>query len=130
MTILEMLDSVNKKRIELEFLRRSKTLSRILETQIPYLDEWSTMTEEIFRLRLLKMLGLMSERWEGSEFNIENVGKAEEIDVSISELARIVGGERPLVGECGDLLSKTYKSQVEECCLRGGFRVNLSRLSF
>ena len=38
MTILEMLDSVNKKRIELEFLRRSKTLSRILETQIPYLD--------------------------------------------------------------------------------------------
>jgi len=61
----------------------------------------------------------MSERWEGSEFNIENVGKAEEIDVFISELARIVGGERPLVGECGDLLSKTYKSQVEECCLRG-----------
>ncbi|KAK8468841.1 hypothetical protein PHAVU_006G134011 [Phaseolus vulgaris] len=46
MTISEMRDSVNKKRIELEFLRRSETLSRILETQIPYLDEWSTMTEE------------------------------------------------------------------------------------
>jgi len=38
--------------------------------------------------------------------------QAEEIDVSISELARIAGGERALVGECGDLLSKTYKSQV------------------
>ena len=38
--------------------------------------------------------------------------QAEETDVSMSELARVVGGERALIGECGDLLSKTYKSQV------------------
>ncbi|XP_027339672.1 protein ENDOSPERM DEFECTIVE 1-like [Abrus precatorius] len=45
--------------------------------------------------------------------------KAEETDISISELARVAGGERALIGECGYLLSKTYKSQVEECSLRG-----------
>lgn len=38
--------------------------------------------------------------------------QAEETDISISELARVVGGERALIGECGDLLSKTHKSQV------------------
>ena len=30
----------------------------------------------------------------------------------MSELAKIAGGERALVEECGDLLSKTYASQV------------------
>ena len=34
MKISEMRDSVNKKRIELEFLRRSKTLSSILDAQV------------------------------------------------------------------------------------------------
>jgi hypothetical protein len=38
--------------------------------------------------------------------------QAEETDTSISELARVVGGERALIEECGGLLSKTHKSQV------------------
>ncbi|MCI21498.1 protein ENDOSPERM DEFECTIVE 1-like, partial [Trifolium medium] len=41
-----MRNSVNRKRIELELLRRSKTLSIVLEAQIPYLDEWSAMEED------------------------------------------------------------------------------------
>ncbi|KAL8482703.1 hypothetical protein ACS0TY_025661 [Phlomoides rotata] len=34
------------------------------------------------------------------------------MDTSVSELARMVGGEKALVEECGDLLSKTYSSQT------------------
>ncbi|XP_031396120.1 protein ENDOSPERM DEFECTIVE 1 isoform X2 [Punica granatum] len=45
--------------------------------------------------------------------------KAEELEVFISELARVAGGERILVEGCGDLLHRTYFSQVEECSLRG-----------
>ncbi|KAG4946067.1 hypothetical protein JHK87_042074 [Glycine soja] len=146
MRISEMRDSVNKKRIELELLRRSKTLSTILEAQIPYLDEWSTMMEEYSvsiteaiqalvnaseRLpvggnvrvdvrQLGEALNSASKMMETMISNIQRfMPKAEETDVSISELARVAGGERALVGECGDLLSKTYKSQLEECSLRG-----------
>lgn len=45
--------------------------------------------------------------------------QAEETEILMSELAKIVGGERALVEECGDLLSRTYASQVDECSLRG-----------
>lgn len=38
--------------------------------------------------------------------------QAEETEILMSELAKIVGGERALVEECGDLLTKTYASQV------------------
>ncbi|KAF5943425.1 hypothetical protein HYC85_017502 [Camellia sinensis] len=44
---------------------------------------------------------------------------AEEMDALISELARVIGGERAFVEECGLLLFKTYTSQVEELSLRG-----------
>ncbi|CAJ1962805.1 unnamed protein product [Sphenostylis stenocarpa] len=146
MKISEMRDSVNKKRIELEFLRRSKTLSTILEAQIPYLDEWSTMMEEYsvsiteaiqalvnasvqlpvggnVRVDVREVVDALNSASRMMETMISNiqrfVPKAEEIDISISELARVAGGERALIGECGDLLSKTYKSQVEESSLRG-----------
>lgn len=45
--------------------------------------------------------------------------QAEETEHLISELARVTGGEKALIAECGDLLSMTYNSQVEECSLRG-----------
>ncbi|KAK7331207.1 hypothetical protein VNO77_25425 [Canavalia gladiata] len=146
MKISEMRDSVNRKRIELELLQRSKTLSTILEAQIPYLDEWSTMEEEYsvsiteatqallnasvqlpiggnVRVDVKELGEALNSALRMIETMISNIQrfmpKAEEIDTSISELARVAGGERALVGECGDLLSKTYKSQVEECSLRG-----------
>ena len=45
--------------------------------------------------------------------------KAEETESLVSELARVSGGEKALVEECGDLLMKTYISQVTEWSLRG-----------
>lgn len=41
-------------------------------------------------------------------FNVQ----ASEMDTLSSELARSVAGERVLIDECGDLLLKTYTSQV------------------
>jgi hypothetical protein len=38
--------------------------------------------------------------------------QAEETEHLISEVARVTGGERGLIEECGDLLSVTYNSQV------------------
>ncbi|RDX83537.1 Protein ENDOSPERM DEFECTIVE 1, partial [Mucuna pruriens] len=146
MKISEMRDSVNRKRMELELLRRLKTLSTILEAQIPYLDDWSTIMEEYsvsiteaiqalvnasvqlpiggnVRVDVREVGDALNSAAKMMETMISNiqrfVPKAEETDISISELARVAGGERALIGECGDLLSKTYKSQVEECSLRG-----------
>ncbi|XLU52828.1 hypothetical protein S245_047476 [Arachis hypogaea] len=146
MKISEMRDSVNRKRVELELLRRSKTLSTILDAQIPYLDEWSALEEE-YSLSISEAIQALlnatvqlplggnvrvdvkevgeslnsaSKMMETIVLNIQRfMPKAEQTDVCISELARVVSGERAVIGECGDLLSKTYKSQVEECSLRG-----------
>ena len=41
-----------------------------------------------------------------------NALQAEEMDALISELARVAGRERALMADCGDLLFKTYTSQV------------------
>ncbi|XP_057430686.1 protein ENDOSPERM DEFECTIVE 1-like [Lotus japonicus] len=146
MKISEMRDSVNRKRAELELLQRYKTLSTILDAQMPYLEEWSSMEEDysvslteatqalvnasvqlpvggnvrVDEREVGEALNSASKMMETIVSNIQRlVPKAEETDSSISELARVVGGERALIGESGDLLSKTYKSQVEECSLRG-----------
>ncbi|KAM3701150.1 hypothetical protein ACJW31_05G150700 [Castanea mollissima] len=44
--ISELFDSVKKKRLELGLLQRTKTLSAVLEAQIPYLEEWSALVED------------------------------------------------------------------------------------
>lgn len=38
--------------------------------------------------------------------------QAEQVDVLVSDLARVHNGEITLVHECGDLLYKTHTSQV------------------
>ncbi|CAL0334523.1 unnamed protein product [Lupinus luteus] len=146
MKISELRGSVNTKRLELGVLQRLQTLLKILEAQIPYLDEWSALeedysvsiteiiqallnasvqlpTEENVRVDVRDMEEALNSALKMIEtivFNIQIfMPRAEETDISISELARVAGGERALIGECGDLLSKTHKSQVEECSLRG-----------
>ncbi|KAL2341455.1 hypothetical protein Fmac_009395 [Flemingia macrophylla] len=140
MKISEMRDSVNTKRIELQFLRGSKTLSTILEAQIPYLDEWSAMIEEYsvsiteiiqalvnasvqlptggnVRVDARELGEALDSAFKIMETMISNIQrfmpKTEETDTSISELARVAVGEKALIGECGDLLSKTYRLQFK-----------------
>ncbi|XP_055816999.1 protein ENDOSPERM DEFECTIVE 1-like [Solanum dulcamara] len=138
--------SVNQKRTELGFLRRIKTLSTILESQSSCLEEWAKLYEDYstslsgttdalrncsLRLpvgaevhvdirelgdalssstKVMEMIGLQIQNF---------MQKAEETESLISELARVSGGEKALVEECGDLLLKTYISQVTEWSLRG-----------
>ncbi|KZV24147.1 QWRF motif-containing protein 7-like [Dorcoceras hygrometricum] len=141
-------EDVQRKRNELSALRGIQTLNSIVEAQMPHLDEWSTMEEDYSislsgitnaLLRSSARLPVSGEvRADIDELEnamssaykvVESIGsriqifmeKAEEMDGSISELARMVGEERVHIEECGDLLAKTQKSQVEECSLRGTF---------
>lgn len=143
--ISEFRDSVNLKRLEVQLLQRAKTLLTLLEPQIPYLDEWSTLEEE-YSVSLTEAteallnasvqlpvggnvkadarevgeaINSAMKLMESIVFHVQRfMSKVEETDMSISELARIVGGERALIGECGSSLARAYKSQVEECSLR------------
>ncbi|GLT64400.1 hypothetical protein SLA2020_368970 [Shorea laevis] len=142
--ISEFYDSVKRKHIELGILQRTKTLSTILEAQIPYLAEWSAL-EEDYSISLsetiqallnaslqLPIVNVKADIGEVGEalnsgmkvmeiiiFHLQSfMPKAEETDNLISELARVSGRERALIEECGDLLSKTCTSQVEEFSLR------------
>lgn len=143
--ISELFDSVKRKRIKLGLLQRTKTLSTVLEAQIPYLEEWSVVEEEYsvslseaiqallnasLQLPIVNVRADIREVGEALNsaikvmeimvFHLQSfMPKAEETENLISELARVIGGERALIGECGDLLSKTYTSQVEEFSLRG-----------
>ncbi|KAK6133131.1 hypothetical protein DH2020_033170 [Rehmannia glutinosa] len=144
--ISEIRDDVKRKRSELAVLRGIKTLTTIVEAQMPYLIEWDTLEEDYSTSLLGATNALLSSsarlpvsgevRADVGELGealgsalkvVELIGshtqrfmhKAEEMDMLVSELARMAGGERAFIEECGDLLSKTYVSQVKECSLRG-----------
>ncbi|KAL2473574.1 Protein ENDOSPERM DEFECTIVE 1 [Forsythia ovata] len=144
--ISDLRDDVKKKRSELGILQGIKTLSMIVEAQMPYLDAWSALEEDFSTslsgisnalhnsslrvpvsgevqvevkdlqealnsaVKVMELIGSHVQRF---------IPKAEEVDTSISELARVVSGEKALIEECGDLLSKEYTAQVKESSLRG-----------
>ncbi|KAF9664303.1 hypothetical protein SADUNF_Sadunf16G0004300 [Salix dunnii] len=137
--ITELYNSVKRKRAELGLLQKLKILWTIVEAQMPYLDEWAafemdysvSLSEAIQALvnaslqvpisgnvrvdirELGEALSSATKLMDTVAINIESlVPKAEEAEHLISELARVTGGERALIEECGDLLSITYNSQV------------------
>ncbi|XP_074291238.1 protein ENDOSPERM DEFECTIVE 1-like [Silene latifolia] len=142
----ELRESVKSKRIEYCLLKGLSTLSTILDAQMPYLDEWSIL-DESFSSSLMELsnglLNVLSQlpldgnvRADTKEIEEELhsalkateliclhvqsfMPKAEHVDSLMSDLARVSSGEIRLIDECGDLLSKTHLSQVEECNLRG-----------
>ncbi|XP_038710537.1 protein ENDOSPERM DEFECTIVE 1-like [Tripterygium wilfordii] len=143
--ISDLYDLVKRKRAELGLLQRSKTLSKILETQMPYLEEWSafeedyvvSLSEAIQALlnasvqipvggnvrvdirEVEKALSSAAKLMETVMLNVQGfMPKAEEIEKLISELAKVTDGEKALIEESGSLLSKTYASQVEEWSAR------------
>ncbi|PKI70124.1 hypothetical protein CRG98_009456 [Punica granatum] len=144
--IADMYDSVKRKRTELATLRRIKNVSSILESQTPYLEEWSALEDDYLASVSEATQALLNASYqlpvganvradvrevkealasavkimEAITIHVQSfTAKAEELEVFISELARVAGGERILVEGCGDLLHRTYFSQVEECSLRG-----------
>ncbi|KAJ8759670.1 hypothetical protein K2173_009757 [Erythroxylum novogranatense] len=132
----ELSESVKRKRIELGILHRVKTISTIVEAQMPYLDEWSDLeadysvslseaTQALLNTSLRlptsgnvridvkeveETLNCATKMMESIAMNTQSfMPKAQETELLASELARVTGGERGLVEECG----------VEECSLRG-----------
>ncbi|XP_047940308.1 protein ENDOSPERM DEFECTIVE 1-like [Salvia hispanica] len=144
--ISELRDNVKKKRIELAVLRGLNTLNTVVEAQMPYLEEWSSLEEDYSNSlsgaanALLSSsvrlpisgdvradVGELEEALTSASKVVESIGshiqrfthKAEGMDILVSDVARMVGGEKALTEECGFLLSKIYSSQVNECSLRG-----------
>nr|KJB52991.1 hypothetical protein B456_008G287300 [Gossypium raimondii] len=143
--ISELYDCVRRKRMELQLLQRMKTLSNILESHMPYLEEWSTFQRDYLNslseaIQSLLNISLrlpingnvkvdtrevgeaMTSAIKMMEMIVSNVQsfmpKAEEMESSVSELARVAIGERAVIEECGDLFYKTNTFQVEDCSLR------------
>ncbi|XP_065855229.1 protein ENDOSPERM DEFECTIVE 1-like [Euphorbia lathyris] len=143
--ISELYDLLKCRRVMLSILQRTKALSAVVEPQMPYLEEWSSL-EEDYSACLLEAIQALSNvslrlpisgniradvKEVGEAFNSamklmeliafhvqKFIPKAEEMEHIVSELARVAGGERALIEECGDLLFKTHRSQAEECSLQ------------
>ncbi|KAJ4906486.1 Protein ENDOSPERM DEFECTIVE 1 [Raphanus sativus] len=142
----ELSVSVQKKRIELQRLLRVKAVKDIVESQIPYLEQWTTLLEEEYstsvsetseallnaslRLpldvdikvetkELAETLDVASKSMEGIVQNIGNfLDKTQEMEMLMSELARVSSNEKASVEDCGVALLKTHSSHIEECYLR------------
>lgn len=144
--LFESREGVKRKRLEFGFFQRMKTFSETVESQMLYLDQWSGMEEEYSGslsdvINSLVNLSLRLPVSSEVQVNVIELGntfnsavkvmdaisfhikrfmlKAEKTENLVSDLARIVGGERSLIEECGDSLSKIYASQAKECSLRG-----------
>ncbi|CAI0440347.1 unnamed protein product [Linum tenue] len=144
--ISELNESVTKKRSELARLQQMATLATVLESQMPYLDEWITIEGEykdslsettqalvnssiqlpvggnvtVDTRELAEALKTSGKLMESIASTIERfMAKAAETETLVSELARVNGGETARVQECGGLLSLMHKSQMEECSVRG-----------
>ncbi|KAH6777186.1 Na+/H+ antiporter 6 [Perilla frutescens var. frutescens] len=144
--ISDLRDNVKKKRLELAVVREMKSLTAVVEAQMPYLEEWSSLEDDYcnslsgatnallnssVRLpvsgEVRADVGQLGEAMNSAFKVVESIRshihrfihKGEAMDNLVSELARMVGGEKALSQECGYLLSKTCSSQVNECSLRG-----------
>ncbi|KAM0942997.1 putative QWRF family protein [Dioscorea sansibarensis] len=139
----ELQNSVMMKKIELEHLKRMKNLSAILDTQLLILDDWAIL-EEDYSLSLsgaiealqnaslqLPLTGNVRadireiEEVLGSATNMMQaispslnrfLPEAQEMEITVSELARVVIREISLAQECGDLLSEVHTLQVFFSC--------------
>ncbi|KAG7635053.1 QWRF family [Arabidopsis suecica] len=143
--ISELHDSVQRKRIELQRLLKTKALLAITESQTPCLEQWSAIEEEYstsvsqtiqafsnasLRLPLdgdimvdSKQLGdglvAASKIVDGITQNVGNyMPKAKEMESLLSELTRVARSERSLTENCVVALLKTQASQIEECSMR------------
>lgn len=141
----ELSDSVERKRIELQHLRRVKAVTEIVESQTPSLEQWAVLEDEFstslsetieallnasLRLpldskikvetkELAEALVVASKSMEGIVQNIGNlVPKTQEMETLMSELARVSSIEKASVEDCRVALLKTHSSQMEECYLR------------
>ena len=85
-----------------------------VHTEIPTLESYMptklNATTSVYHLNQIKFASISCPPTHHSFGHF--LMQAEEAEHLISELARVTGGERALIEECGDQLSITYNSQV------------------
>ncbi|XP_077216959.1 AUGMIN subunit 8-like isoform X2 [Tasmannia lanceolata] len=144
-TTSELRDSVTKKRINLQQLRREMKLNVILNEQMKYLADWILVEREHSSslsgaIEALEASTLRLPVTGGAKAEIHMVkdavssavdvmqamgssicsllSKVEGMNSLVSELADVAAQERVMLDECGDLLASTVSVQVEESSLR------------
>ncbi|KAF3582132.1 hypothetical protein DY000_02028663 [Brassica cretica] len=141
----ELSESVQEKRIELERLLRVKAVKEIVESQIPYLEQWTTIEDEYstslsetsealrnaslrlpldadIKVETKELAEVLTGASKSVEGIVQNIGhllpKTQEMETLISELARVSSIEKASVQDCGVTLLKTHSAHIEECYLR------------
>ncbi|KAF3557709.1 hypothetical protein F2Q69_00010618 [Brassica cretica] len=141
----ELSESVKEKRIELERLLRVKAVKEIVESQILYLEQWTTIEDEYstslsetsealrnaslrlpldadIKVETKELAEVLTGASKSVEGIVQNIGhllpKTQEMEALISELARVSSIEKASVQDCGVTLLKTHSAHIEECYLR------------
>ncbi|CAN4107788.1 unnamed protein product [Withania somnifera] len=144
-TISDLRDTVTKKRHRLQLLRQKLKLASILKGQMMSLEIWASFDKEhsislLGAIEALKASTLRLPVVGGANINIQNLkdaissahgvmqamstsvgsilGKVEELNSLVSELAKVTVKEQASLEQCKDFLSMIATMQVKECSLR------------
>ncbi|XP_060168105.1 QWRF motif-containing protein 2 [Lycium barbarum] len=143
-TISDLRDTVTKKRHRLQLLRQKLKLASILKGQMMSLEVWASFDKEhsISLLGAIEALKASTLRLPvvGANIDIQNLkdavssahsvmqamatsvgsilGKVEELNSLVSELAKVTAKEQTSLEQCKDFLSMIATMQVKDCSLR------------
>ncbi|PSS19712.1 QWRF motif-containing protein [Actinidia chinensis var. chinensis] len=131
--------SVKRKRVELQLLQQNLKMYSIIRGQMPYLDDWDLIDRDHSSslpgiIEALEASTLRLPVGGGARADIQNVKdaicsavdvmqamassicslltKVDQVNLVMSELAKVTSTERALLGQCNDLLSTLTAMQV------------------
>ncbi|KAL5201326.1 hypothetical protein ABZP36_035680 [Zizania latifolia] len=138
-------ESVAEKKVEMEMVKREHRLCSVVDTQVPYLDQWcaiegdystcftgvtSALYNASLRLPVIGNVRANSEEiaevlnstvqlLEPLSHCVNNfLPKVQEVDDVASSLAQVIATERAMIEECGNLLYQAHNMQMREYSLR------------
>ncbi|OIT27538.1 PREDICTED: QWRF motif-containing protein 2 [Nicotiana attenuata] len=144
-TISDLRDTITKKRHRLQLLRQKLKLASILKGQMMSLEDWASFDKEhsislLGAIEALKASTLRLPVIGGAHVDIQNLkdavssahgvmqamassvgsilGKVEELNSLVSELAKVAAKEQASLEQCKDFLSMIATMQVKDCSLR------------
>ncbi|KAJ8530015.1 hypothetical protein K7X08_036850 [Anisodus acutangulus] len=144
-TISDLRDTVTKKRHRLQLLRQKLKLASILRGQMMSLEVWTLFDKEhsislLGAIEALKASTLRLPVVGGANIDIQNLkdavrsahgvmqamatsicsilGKVEELNSLVSELAKVTAKEQASLEQCKNFLSMIATMQVKDCSLR------------
>ncbi|CAH9116643.1 unnamed protein product [Cuscuta epithymum] len=143
--ISDLRDIVTKKRHRLQLLKQKLKLASILKGQIAYLEVWASLDKDhsvalLGGMEALKASTLRLPVLDGAIADIQSLkeavgsavdvmhamvssiplllAKVEEVNILVTELAKMTAKERALLEQCKDFLSMIATMQVKDCSLK------------